>query len=98
MNVMTWEEIEKELERENEEIKELTKLLSSGHTTFRHKRNCQEGLLHPCTEVKYPYQFTYFDAKGAVGDFRRNTFEEMAKSIKEYGFEACSNEQLQILS
>lgn len=95
---MTWEEIEKEMEHDNEEIRKLVELLSFGHTTFRHRSNGQEGCVHPCLDAKYLHQFTYFDKNGPVGDFRRYTLEELAQSIREYGFEACSKEQLLILT
>lgn len=95
---MTWEEIEMEMERENEELRKLVEQLASGLVTFKHKRNGQEGYVHPSSDAKYLHQFTYFDQHGPVGDFRRYTLEEIAQSIREYGFEACSKEQLLILS
>jgi len=93
---MTWEEIEMEIEKEEKELKELENQLLIGHVSFIHK-NGQEGVYHPSTYKEYKYQFSYFDHKGAVGDFKRNSLQEVARGIKEYGFEACKENELSLI-
>ena len=94
---MTWEEIKKEYEQREEEIQELVKKLVDGQVTFKHSHRLQEGFMYPCSDKFHKFQFTYFDERGAVGDFRRNTVEALAKSIMEYGFVAMKLEEANIL-
>ncbi|WP_260287726.1 hypothetical protein [Peribacillus aracenensis] len=68
-------------------IKQLMIRLKRGLSLF--KKGDQEGILHASTNKKYKYQFIYFDQLGSIGDIQKNTLEEMAKSIYEYGFTPC---------
>ena len=97
-SIMTLEEIEKVVMEEEKNLQSLLTQLKNGAIHFRHLFFNQEGIIHPCTEQEYQYQFTYFDQKGPVGDFRRNTLEEVAKSIREYQFQPCSVEEFQFIS
>lgn len=94
---MTWEEIKKEYEQREEEIQELVKKLADGHVAFKHKNRLQEGFVHPCSDKHHKFQFSYFDGHGAVGDFRRSTYEEIAEKIWDYGFVACNKDELTII-
>ncbi len=89
-----WLSILLEIEQDEKDIAKVLELLKEGVTTF--SKGNQEGLLHPCTNEEYKYQFTYFDEFGAVGDFQRNTLNEMAVSIHEYGFRP--QKELRIIS
>ncbi len=95
---MTWEEIEEDLRKDEEKTKNLVSCLMDGVIHFRNSVHSQEGVLHPCTESNYRYQFTFFDQFGPVGDFRRNTLVEIAKSIREYQFQPCSVDEFQFIS
>lgn len=94
---MTWEEIEKAIQEEEQKIHTFIIRINAGENTFSHKRNEQEGILHPCTVNDYKWQFSFFDSKGPIGDIRRNTIEEIARSIYEYGYEFCEPNKLVIL-
>lgn len=89
LNSYTWDEAEwlyilYSVEKEEREKTKLAILLKEGITTFG--KGNQEGILHPCTRGNYKYQFTFFDKFGAVGDIQKNSLDEMASSIYEYGF------------
>lgn len=57
----------------------------------------KEGFVHPCTKEEYTYQFTYFDKHGPIGDSCRNTHEEIAEAILDYGFQPLSINEKQLL-
>lgn len=95
---MTWEDIEAAIEKEDKEIESTLTYLNNGGITFKHQTKEQEGLVHLCVDSEHKYQFTYFDSLGPVGDFRRNTLEEVAKSIHEYCFQTCSTEEFKFIS
>ncbi|WCK57271.1 hypothetical protein PP175_29205 (plasmid) [Aneurinibacillus sp. Ricciae_BoGa-3] len=58
----------------------------------------KEGLVHPNTKGETPFQFSYFDQYGAVGDFQRDTLEEVAKEIVAYGFVPANEKELRYIS
>lgn len=91
------EQIEKAIQEDEKKIKQIEKFIKKGSKTFKHKNSDREGILHPCTEKTYSMQFSFFDSIGAIGDFRRNTIQEIAKSIFEYGYEPCEESDLTIL-
>lgn len=100
LNTYTWDEsqwlyMEYSIDQEEIKINNFIQLLKDGKTFFR--RGKLEGIFHLCTYKNYKYQFTYFDGYGPVGDFQRNSIEEMAKSIAEYGFEPCSKYDLRFI-
>lgn len=95
---MSWEEFYAIINENVEKVNEIAKSIKKGTVTFKHRSLKQEGLLHPCTDPDYKYQFTFFDEKGAIGDCKRNTIEEMAKAINDYGFHVCLKEELRIIS
>lgn len=100
LNSYTWDESEWlytlfSMEKEEKEIKQLIRKLQKGISLF--KKGEQEGILHACSYKYYTYQFSYFDEYGPIGDIRKNTLGEMAKSIYEYGFTPCTKEYLQII-
>lgn len=72
--------------------------LQRNEFTFTNRKLNQEGLVHPDSRGKYPYQFTYFREDGPVGDFNRNTLEQVAIGILEYGFSPVKKENIAILN
>ncbi|MCK1999985.1 hypothetical protein MZM54_01130 [[Brevibacterium] frigoritolerans] len=72
--------------------------LQRSEYTFTNRKLNQEGLVHPDSRGKYPYQFTYFREDGPVGDFNRNTLEQVALGILEYGFSPVKKENITILN
>lgn len=97
-----WQELlEKNIakrERREREVKVLAQKIKKGQFTFKHSLYDWEGIIHPCTDNKYKWQFTYFDELGPIGDVRRNSLEEMAKDIYDYNFETCYPNEFKILS
>jgi hypothetical protein len=82
-------------------LNDVFECISKGKVTFvthpgREIR--QEGILHPCTKGTAIFQFSFFDELGPIGDFERNTWEEVAKSVVEYGFIPIEVEDLVFLS
>ncbi|WP_121616578.1 hypothetical protein [Virgibacillus halodenitrificans] len=96
------EELMKELEKIEKDRKEkenriLEHIRSGNKLFFSEQYKYREGLIHPCVEKTYPYQFTYFDEAGPIGDFRRNSIEEVAKGIVEYGFRPLETAKKKLL-
>lgn len=93
-----WAVVERmEKERKEQENKILKHIQCGNKLFFSEQYKYREGILHPCANEKYPYQFTYFDEWGPIGDFCRNTLEEIAKGIVEYGFQPLETEERRLL-
>lgn len=82
-------EIEKSVERSEQEISELEKMLNDGQVCFHNTILKQEAIVHPSSKQSGNIQFSYFDELGAVGDIQAENEAEMAKKIHEYGFMPC---------
>lgn|SRR5690625_3114411 len=100
LNNYTWDEsvslyYEYAIHQRELNINNIIQHLKDGRTFF--KKGKQEGIFHDCTYQNYKYQFSYFDKIGPVGDIQKNSIEEMARSIVEYGFEPCEKEELKII-
>jgi hypothetical protein len=101
LNCYTWDEsewifIEYSIYQTDLKIKDFILLLKEGKKVF--KRGIVEGIVHTCTYKNYKYQFSYFDGYGAIGDIQKNSIEEIAKSIVEYGFEPCNEDDLKFIN
>lgn len=90
-----WEQWMEVVEQEKETI--TYQLLNGARTFVRNKGRYQEALLHPCSTNEYVWQFTYVDEHGPVGHACRNTLEEMATVVKDYGFEVTEPANLKWL-
>lgn len=96
------DELVAELERLEQEKKEkenriLTHIKKGNRLFFSDQYKYREGILHPCTKDSYLYQFTYFDQLGPIGDFCRNSLEEIAKGIVEYGYQPLETDKRKYL-
>lgn len=82
-----------------ENYNQIYRSLINGEFVFNNgKRFYREGLVHPDSSGVYKYQFSYFDKKGPIGDFKRNTLMEVAESLAENGYAPMLEENVQLLN
>lgn len=92
---LLWEQILKEVEREEKLKRELINAVKDGERCFNLLSLEQEGIVHPSSKKEGSLQFTYFDSKGAVGDLESSTIKELVNKIVELGFMLCTKENFQ---